>query len=58
VGISDDMVTFGPCFGIDAQREFIRGLEKLGLSYFEDFFDVSIDRPAWCGFMVTLGEAK
>jgi hypothetical protein len=53
-GISDELITFGPSFGVDAQREFIRRLEELGLNYFEDFFDVNIDRPAWCGFMVTL----
>ena len=53
-GISDDMITFGPSFGADAQRQFIQRLEELGLNYFEDFFKVNIDRPAWCGFMVTL----
>ncbi len=57
-GISDDMVTFGPSFGSDAQREFVHRLEELGLNYFEDFFDVNIDRPAWCGFMVTLDPAR
>jgi len=54
LGMNDDLISFGPSFGIGAQREFIRRLEEIGLVYYEDFFDMSIDSPAWCDFLVAL----
>lgn len=54
LGLNDELISFGPSFGVEAQREFIRRLETIGLVYYEDFFDVKVDRPAWCEFLVAL----
>jgi hypothetical protein len=52
-GISNDLISFGPLFGIEAQQTFIRRLESLGLTYYEDFFDLHVDKPGWCNFLVS-----
>lgn len=54
-GINDELISFGPSFGPEAQREFLRRLEELGLVYFEDFFDINVDHPVWCAFLITSG---
>jgi len=51
-GINDHLISFGPSFGVEAQRVFMRRLEQLGLVYFEDFFEVNVDHPVWCSFLV------
>jgi surfactin synthase thioesterase subunit len=50
--ISDDLVSFGPCFGGEATDELTRRLEALGLKYVDDFFVFSGEFPLWCKFKV------
>jgi len=50
--ISDDLVSFGPCFGGEAADEFSRRLVGVGLNYVDDFFVFSGEFPAWCEFKV------
>lgn len=52
--ISNDLVSFGPCFGGEAVDEFIRRLEMLGLRYMDDFFVFSGEFPLWCKFKVDM----
>jgi len=52
--INDDLVSFGPCFGLEATDTFTRRLQALGLQYVDDFFVFSGDFPPWCRFKVAL----
>jgi hypothetical protein len=49
---NDQIASFGPHFGRDAQNTFIRRLSALGLQYLDDFFEFSGDFPSWCVFGV------
>jgi hypothetical protein len=49
---SDIFVSLGPFFGGDAADDCMRSLEKLGLSYVDDFFIFTGDFPQWCRFEV------
>jgi len=47
---SDELLSFGPHFGREAADTMISRLTKLGLVYFDDFFEFSGDYPSWCVF--------
>lgn len=47
---NDDLLAFGPTFGLEALNEFIRLLSSLGLKYWEDFYEFKEDLPPWCAF--------
>lgn len=44
----EDLLSFGPHFGEEAAKEFIKRLEKAGLVYYDDFFELSEIVPQWC----------
>ncbi len=44
-----DLISFGPHFGGEAGSELARRLERLGLVYADDFFELTGDFPDWCG---------
>lgn len=45
---SDDLLSFGPHFGIEAADEFGRRLQALGLVFVEDYFVFEELVPPWC----------
>jgi hypothetical protein len=47
---SGDLLSFGPHFGREATDAMISRLTKLGLVYFDDFFEFCGDYPPWCVF--------
>lgn len=47
---SDDLLSFGPHFGREALNTIVSRLIKLGLIYFDDFFEFCGDYPPWCAF--------
>jgi hypothetical protein len=47
---SEDLLSFGPHFGREALNTIISRLTKLGLIYFDDFFEFCGDYPPWCVF--------
>jgi hypothetical protein len=49
---NSDLLTFGPCFGAEAQGAFTRRLIDLGLVYFDDFVEFTVDVPSWCALAV------
>lgn len=49
---SNELISLGPFFGGDAADDCMRCLEKLGLSYIDDFFIFMGDFPPWCRFEV------
>jgi hypothetical protein len=46
--VEGDLVAIGPIYGEgDALAELIDELEGVGLAYFDDFFELSGNWPAW-----------
>ncbi len=50
----NQLVSFGPHFGGEAAREFMKRLEALGLEYAKDFDDFGIIVPDWVDLYVGL----
>ncbi|KKL31921.1 hypothetical protein BED46_013730 [Burkholderia contaminans] len=49
---SNSLISLGPFFGGDAADECTRSLERLGLTYIDDFFVFEGLVPDWCSFEV------
>jgi hypothetical protein len=45
--VEEGLIVIGPLFGDDAVSELIEELEEAGLTYFDDFFDLSGNWPDW-----------
>ena len=45
--VEGDIVAIGPVFDADALAGLIAELENRGLSYFDDFFELSGNWPGW-----------
>ena len=51
--VDGDLVVIGPVPDEDAVRALIDALEAHGLAYFDDFFELSGNWPAWLSLVVT-----
>jgi hypothetical protein len=47
---NDCLISFGPHFGQEAVHTMSDRLIRIGLRYFDDFFEFSGDYPKWCVF--------
>jgi hypothetical protein len=45
--IEGDLIAIGPIHGDEELTTFVEELERVGLVYFEDFFDLSGNWPEW-----------
>jgi hypothetical protein len=47
--VEGDLIAIGPIYGSDGESlgELIAELEELGLTYFDDFFELSGNWPEW-----------
>lgn len=45
--VEGDLVAIGPLYEEDALQDVLAELEQLGLTYFDDFFELSGNWPAW-----------
>jgi hypothetical protein len=45
--VEGDLVVIGPVFEADALADLVAELETRGLVYFDDFFELSGNWPAW-----------
>ena len=45
--VEGDLVAIGPVFDANALNELVAELENRGLVYFDDFFELSGNWPAW-----------
>jgi hypothetical protein len=45
--VEGDLVVIGPVYDAEAFAALLDELEKLGLSYYEDFFELSGNWPDW-----------
>ncbi len=52
LGESEDLLTFGPNFGVEVLENITQQLEALGLIYWNDYFEATFDHPDWCSFSV------
>ena len=55
--VEGDLVAIGPIYSSDrnAISDFIAELEELGLVYFDDFFEMSGNWPAWLRLHASAG---
>lgn len=49
---SNNLISLGPFFGEDAADACMRSLERIGLTYVDDFFILAELVPDWCSFEV------
>lgn len=49
---SNSLISLGPFFGGDAADASMRSLERIGLTYIDDFFIFEGFIPDWCSFEV------
>ena len=51
--VEDDLVVIGPIFDGDALASVLEDLERLGLSYYDDFFELSGNWPEWLSVLAS-----
>lgn len=51
--VEGDLIAVGPLPSDDTTAEMIEALEGAGLQYFEDFFELSGNWPAWLTLFAT-----
>ena len=50
--VEGHVIAIGPLVGEDALTSLIAELEDLGLTYFEDFFELTGNWPAWLRLVI------
>lgn len=45
--VEGDVVVIGPVFDAEAFAQFLEELERLGLAFYDDFFELSGNWPDW-----------
>lgn len=56
--VEEDLVTIGPLPSEDIVPQMIEDLERAGLAYFDDFFDLSGNWPDWLTIYARARESK
>ncbi|MFD1331454.1 hypothetical protein ACFQ4O_05515 [Methylopila musalis] len=57
-GESEEFVVYGPYFDLESLNAVADFLVKIGLEYWDDFFDLKEDRPGWCSLVVGPAEGE
>jgi hypothetical protein len=55
--VEGDIVALGPIYDVDALGTLVDELESLGLTYYEDFFELSGSWPEWLALMARSAQA-
>lgn len=50
--VDGDLVALGPIYDVDALGALVDDLERAGLTYYEDFFELSGSWPEWLELVV------
>jgi hypothetical protein len=50
--VDGDLVALGPIYDVDALGALVDDLERAGLAYYEDFFELSGSWPEWLELVV------
>ena len=45
--VEGDLIALGPIYNVDALGSLVDELESMGLTYYEDFFEMSGSWPEW-----------
>ena len=53
--VDGELVALGPIYDVDALGVLVDELEVLGLTYYEDFFELSGSWPEWLEIVVRAG---
>ena len=56
--VEEDLVVIGPLPSDDMISQLIEDLERIGLTYFDDFFDLSGNWPDWLSVYTRAREPK
>ena len=49
--VEGDLVVIGPVYDAEAFGDVLAELERLGLAYFDDYFELSGNWPEWLGVL-------
>jgi hypothetical protein len=55
--VEGGLIAIGPIHGDEELTTFVEELERVGLVYFDDFFDLSGNWPEWLKIFVMAGES-
>jgi len=55
--VEADLVAIGPVYDEEALGDLTASFEKLGLVYFDDFFELSGNWPAWLNLLASPGRS-
>ena len=53
--VEGDVIAIGPVFDSEAFAALLDDLERLGLAYFDDYFELSGNWPAWLSVFAGVG---
>jgi len=56
--VEGDLVVIGPVHNGEAFQELLQQLEDLGLSFYDDFFELSGNWPEWLSVLVASASAS
>ena len=56
--VEGDLVAIGPIFDAEALATLLDDLERLGLAYYDDFFELSGNWPGWLSVLAGPGDAS
>lgn len=55
--VEGDLVVLGPIYDVEALGLLVDELETLGLSFYDDFFEMSGGWPAWVTILASAGRS-
>jgi hypothetical protein len=55
--VDGDLVALGPIYDVEALGALVDELERAGLAYYEDFFELSGSWPEWLEILVRAGKS-
>jgi len=56
--VDGDLVALGPIYDVDALGTLVDALERLGLTYYDDFFELSGSWPEWLSLTARVEPSK
>ena len=56
--VDGDLVVLGPIYDVDALGTLVDELERLGLTYYEEFFELSGSWPEWLEILARAAGGK
>ncbi len=56
--VDGDLVALGPIYDVEALGTLVDELEQLGLTYYDDFFEMSGSWPEWLALVARSAEKK